>query len=183
MRRTCIISINRLIYISRINPDDMTWSLGPAAIFSIIEPSMAVTLASVPLIRPLLGIRRRRLDRRRRQQQQQQQQPPMRRIGVGNKNSLLQRTHRYDPDFAGRMKLRPDRVEHRAEISATGGGSSLCGGGGGGGGDSGGIAVPERSYDSSGSDLKGEIGPEITVNRQWKVTREVGEWTQILGGR
>lgn len=182
--RTCIISINRLIYICDINTDDMTWSLGPAAIFSVLEPSMAVTLGCVPLMKPLLGMRRRR------------RQPPRVKVVAGH--SLLQRTHRYDPDYAGQLKLRPDRVEHRAEISAhLGGRPSLCGGGGGGLGinaHDGGIAVPERSYDSSGvsSDWKGstggekgENGAEITVNRQWAVTREarnVGEWTQILGG-
>lgn len=104
-------------------------------------------------------------------------------VAAGGKNSLLQRTHRYDPDYAGQLKLRPDRVEHRAEISAMGNGG--CGSGG----DDGGITVPERSYDSSATDLKGTGGregagsAEITVNKQWKVTRDVGEWTQILGER
>lgn len=127
---------------------------------------MAVTLACVPLMKPLLHIRRRRRQ-------------PGRVIVAGN--SLLQRTHRYDPDHAGRLKLRPDMVEHRAEISAVRGGGGIV--------DSNGITVPERSYDSSGTDLKGtgrrkgEHGAEITVNKQWKVTREVGEWTQILGGQ
>lgn len=128
---------------------------------------MAVTLSCVPLMKPLLRIRRHRRQ-------------PTRVIVAGN--SMQQRTHRYDPDYAGRLKLRPDMVEHRAEISAAardGGGreSSI-------------ITVPERSYDSSGTNWKGkkggregEQGAEITVNKQWKVTRDAGEWTQILGGR
>lgn len=128
---------------------------------------MAVTLACVPLMKPLLRAHRRLLHR----------QPT--RVVVA-RDTLQQRTHRYDPEYAGRLKLRPDMVDHRAEISAArdGAGSGRRDGHG-----SHGITVPERSYDSSGTDLKGDSRADITVNKQWKVTSEVGEWTQILGGR
>lgn len=160
--RTCIISINRLIYISKITPYDMTGSLVPVAFFSVLEPSMAVTLACVPLLKPLVGLGRRRSRRRH----------PTRVIVAGN--SQQQRSHRYDPEYAGRIKLRPDMAEHRAQISTA------APGGGDGDGDV--VRVPERSYDSS-SAREGARGADITVNTQWKVTRDAGEWTQILGGR
>lgn len=149
---TCIISICRLIYISQLSFNDITWSLVPTVIFSILEPGMAATLSCVPLLKPLLPLFRR--------------QKPSRVVITGNHL----RAHRYDPAYADKLKLRPDRVEHTAEISADYGETSV-------------VAVPKRSYDSV-ANIKGwdETTTEITVNKQWKVTREVGEWTQILGG-
>lgn len=143
---------------NRLDFEDITWSLPLPGIFTGLEPSMAASLCCVPLLRPLLGAGKRQRTSR---------------VRVAG-NTLL-RTHQYDPEHAGRLKLRPDNVGHRAVVHADPGfreqrptSSPRC-----------------TDTDNSISDLKGEEGhgPEITVNKQWWVTSEAGDWTQILGSR
>ncbi|KAJ5496921.1 hypothetical protein N7463_008908 [Penicillium fimorum] len=52
---TCIISILRISVLSTMNFTDITYSIPLANIFSGLEPCLAVILASVPMMRPLLG--------------------------------------------------------------------------------------------------------------------------------
>ncbi|CAG8051472.1 unnamed protein product [Penicillium nalgiovense] len=52
---TCIISILRISILSTMDFSDITYSIPRANIFSGLEPCLAVILASVPMMRPLLG--------------------------------------------------------------------------------------------------------------------------------
>jgi hypothetical protein len=53
--RTCVISALRISVLSSMNFADITYTMPKANIFSGIEPCLAVILASVPMMRPLLG--------------------------------------------------------------------------------------------------------------------------------
>lgn len=83
------------------------------------------------------------------------------------------RTYQYDPEQADKLILRADRAIYLAEVMVD-------------------EAAPSRApasfleyTDSDGStdDLKKSGAPEIMVSRQWTVTREAGDWTQMLGSR
>lgn len=52
---TVIISAFRLASIKEIDYADLTYNIPKALIFSSLEPSLGVTLACIPLLRPLLG--------------------------------------------------------------------------------------------------------------------------------
>lgn len=139
----------------KLDLNDVTWTLPIVSVFSGLEPSMAATLCCVPLLKPLLGLgKRRRL-------------PP--RVKV-MRNTL--RTYQYDPEQADKLILRADRAIYLAEVVVD-------------------EAVPRAPpsffeyADSDGStdDLKMSGAPEILVSKQWTVTRETGDWTQILGSR
>ncbi|KAF9887195.1 hypothetical protein FE257_010449 [Aspergillus nanangensis] len=52
---TCIISALRISVLSKMNFADITYTLPLANIFSGIEPCLAIILASIPMMRPLLG--------------------------------------------------------------------------------------------------------------------------------
>ncbi|OQE44646.1 hypothetical protein PENCOP_c002G04473 [Penicillium coprophilum] len=52
---TCIISILRISILSTMDFTDITYSIPLANIFSGLEPCLAVILASIPMMRPLLG--------------------------------------------------------------------------------------------------------------------------------
>ncbi|KAF4765332.1 hypothetical protein N7455_004913 [Penicillium solitum] len=52
---TCIISILRISILSTMDFADITYSIPLANIFSGLEPCLAVILASIPMMRPLLG--------------------------------------------------------------------------------------------------------------------------------
>lgn len=49
------MSVIRLVFLTRMESLDITYSGVPFFLMSIVEPSLAVTLACVPLLRPLLG--------------------------------------------------------------------------------------------------------------------------------
>ncbi|PGG99924.1 hypothetical protein AJ79_08361 [Helicocarpus griseus UAMH5409] len=51
---TCVVSGIRINTLSSMDFLDITFSIPPANIFSGLEPSVAVTLACIPLLRPLL---------------------------------------------------------------------------------------------------------------------------------
>ncbi|KAL1597051.1 hypothetical protein SLS60_008633 [Paraconiothyrium brasiliense] len=55
MARTCIISALRISVLSSMDFADITYTIPKANIFSGVEPCLAVVLASVPMMRPLLG--------------------------------------------------------------------------------------------------------------------------------
>ncbi|KAF3769520.1 hypothetical protein M406DRAFT_222497, partial [Cryphonectria parasitica EP155] len=52
---TCIASIIRLVYLSKIDYNDVTYTSVTAVLMTAVEPSLAVMLACIPLLRPLLG--------------------------------------------------------------------------------------------------------------------------------
>lgn len=52
---TCIISILRLKSLNTLDYADLTYSITAPYIFTALEPSLAVTIACVPTLRPLLG--------------------------------------------------------------------------------------------------------------------------------
>ncbi|CEL04883.1 hypothetical protein ASPCAL06007 [Aspergillus calidoustus] len=52
---TCVISALRISVLSTMDFTDITYSIPRANIFSGIEPCLAVILASIPMMRPLLG--------------------------------------------------------------------------------------------------------------------------------
>jgi hypothetical protein len=49
------VSAIRINTLKSMDFADLTWSIPPANIFSGLEPSVAVILACIPLLRPLLG--------------------------------------------------------------------------------------------------------------------------------
>lgn len=51
---TCVVSILRLIALGSIDYSDITFNIPEALIFSGLEPSLAVTLACIPVLQPLL---------------------------------------------------------------------------------------------------------------------------------
>lgn len=53
--RTCIASVIRLVFLTNMDYLDVTYSGIPFMLMSLVEPSLAVTLACVPLLRPILG--------------------------------------------------------------------------------------------------------------------------------
>ncbi|KAL4963657.1 uncharacterized protein BDV14DRAFT_176145 [Aspergillus stella-maris] len=52
---TCVISILRISVLSTMDFTDITYTIPRANVFSGVEPCLAVVLASVPMMRPLLG--------------------------------------------------------------------------------------------------------------------------------
>lgn len=52
---TCVISALRISVLSSMDFTDITYTIPRANIFSGLEPCLAVVLASVPMMRPLLG--------------------------------------------------------------------------------------------------------------------------------
>ncbi|PSR80899.1 hypothetical protein BD289DRAFT_340681, partial [Coniella lustricola] len=52
---TCIASIVRLVYLAKIDYNDVTYTSVVAVLMTAVEPSLAVMLACIPLLRPLLG--------------------------------------------------------------------------------------------------------------------------------
>lgn len=52
---TCIITLCRLVFLLEVDYSDLTYNSVKAFIFTTLEPSLAVTLACVPLLRPLLN--------------------------------------------------------------------------------------------------------------------------------
>lgn len=55
MFRTCVASVIRLIFLTTMDYLDVTYSGIPFILMSVVEPSLAVSLACVPLLRPLVS--------------------------------------------------------------------------------------------------------------------------------
>ena len=55
MTRTCIVSALRVSVLSTMDFTDITYSIPRANIFSGLEPCIAIILACIPMMRPLLG--------------------------------------------------------------------------------------------------------------------------------
>lgn len=120
---------------------DITYSVTLAVIFSGLEPSMAVTLACIPLFRPLIGRCKYR---------------------AGDQlGPVTPRREQFEPlcDEAGgdQLRLRPLGFKHQAEVSAisVGNGSSH---------------ETRDDRDSEAKVDSGQL-PGILVSREWEVTR------------
>lgn len=55
LHSTCVASALRIHAILNIDFTDITYSSAEAYVWSAVEPGLAITLACVPLLRPLLG--------------------------------------------------------------------------------------------------------------------------------
>ena len=122
--------------------NDITYSLPPANIFSGLEPSVAVTLACVPLLRPLLGCSKYSSNG-----------TGGYASGSGTPSKALEieagDSRPFEPltDDSSQYRLRPLGPNHHAEIQST--------------------AKPANSRSSSDLELDGPEG--ILVRSQWKV--------------
>ncbi|XXH04340.1 hypothetical protein Hte_010754 [Hypoxylon texense] len=52
---TCVVSIVRVVMMTQIDFDDITYTIPHTVLFSALEPCVAVTLACVIILRPLFG--------------------------------------------------------------------------------------------------------------------------------
>lgn len=108
---TCIISVLRISVLSSMDFTDITFTIPQANIFSGIEPCLAVVLASVPMMRPLLG-----------QSAATPYGSSQRPVKAASKTMSPGRLsdngfERLD-DNAGNLRLRPLGLQYRADISA-----------------------------------------------------------------
>jgi hypothetical protein len=112
-----------------------------ATIFSGLEASMAVTLACIPLFRPLVGRCRYRTR--------------------DNPRLRTPRREQFEPlgdDVGGdQLRLRPLSFKHQAEISAVSIGNSS--------------SHESRDEGKSETKLADKHTPGIIVSREWEVTR------------
>lgn len=91
---------------------DITFTITNANIFSGIEPCLAVVLASVPLMGPLLG---RSVTTARKAENQ----PEVACLDMSSREIPLRDEDELEgPDNVNRPRLRPLGVQHRADISA-----------------------------------------------------------------
>ncbi|KAL2813026.1 hypothetical protein BJX63DRAFT_443261 [Aspergillus granulosus] len=165
---TCIISALRISVLSTMDFADITYTIPQANIFSGIEPCLAVILASVPMMRPLLGRAGSTPDATGRTPVSSS----MKKSGTGAKGS---RTGTGDEDGFERLDddtsqlwLRPMGGKHYAGISVRQHGHGEDGVGGSGGSmeslENGPGAQRERS--TSG-------GRGITVKQEWAVEERI----------
>ncbi|KAF3038668.1 hypothetical protein E8E12_007169 [Didymella heteroderae] len=108
---TCIISALRISVLSSMDFADITFTIPKANIFSGIEPCLAVVLASVPMMRPLLG-----------QSAATPSGSSQRPVKADSRTKGSRRVSdngflRLDDD-AGNLPLRPMGLQYRADISA-----------------------------------------------------------------
>ncbi|KAL2150090.1 hypothetical protein VTH82DRAFT_7766 [Thermothelomyces myriococcoides] len=101
---TCIVSVIRIKELSSIDYSDITYNVPMSLIFSALEPSLAVTLACVPLLRPLVsritgsGLRSGQTNS----------------AAFGSKNRQFEPLH----DDSSQYQLRPVGAKHVAEAKA-----------------------------------------------------------------
>ncbi|KAK1753122.1 hypothetical protein QBC47DRAFT_304223 [Echria macrotheca] len=140
---TCVISAIRIHTLKSMDFNDITYSIPRANIFSGLEPSVAVTLACIPLLRPLLGRSKYSTDG-----------TPRYATGSATPSKALEletgdgRPFQALPDDSSQYRLRPLGPKHLAEVHSAG--KSTLGG----------------SRESS--DEEEERG--ITVQSQWVVS-------------
>lgn len=139
---TCVVSGIRIHTLSSMKFDDITYSMPPANIFSGLEPSVAVILACIPLMRPLLGRTRFASE-------------GSRTYGSANPSKAIEFESGNDvkgpfeplSDTSSRYRLRPTGPKHYADVQTA--------------------KRPESSGQGS-SDLEADV-EGIVVKQQWKV--------------
>lgn len=126
---------------TQVDLTDVSYSMTLANIFSGLEASMAVTLACVPLFRPLVGRCKYRTGNN----------PRLRTPG----------REQFEPlgDDAGgeQLRLRPLGFKHQAEISAVSVGNSS--------------RHETRDDINLETKVEGQRMPGIVIRREWEVTR------------
>lgn len=141
MSSTCVTSVIRFVCLTQMDFTDMPYSMTLANIFSGLEPSMAVTLACVPLFRPLVG----RCNCR----------------AGDNTESSIPGRDLFEPlgeDAGGvQLRLRPLGFKHQAEVSAV----SIASG----------SSHENRDDRDVKTKVDSGHTPGILVSRQWEVTR------------
>ena len=53
--RICIVSILRIKYLNELNPHDITYSIAPLGLFTLLEPTLGIISACLPVIRPVIN--------------------------------------------------------------------------------------------------------------------------------
>ncbi|KAG6356802.1 hypothetical protein INS49_014676 [Diaporthe citri] len=138
---TCVTSVIRLVCLTQMDFTDLPYSFTLASIFGGLEPSMAVTLACIPLFRPLVGRCKYRAG--------------------DNLGSRVPRREQFEPlgDDAGgeQLRLRPLGFKHQAEVSAVSVGN--------------GSSDERRDDREVEAKVDSGHTPGILVSREWEVTR------------
>lgn len=142
---TCVVSGIRINTLSTMEFADITYSMPPANIFSGLEPSVAVILACVPLMRPLLGRTRFASE-------------PSRTYGSNQPSKAIELESGSDikgpfeslKDDSSQYRLRPTGAKHYADAQT---------------------AKRPASSDQVSSDLEGDVAG-IKVKQQWEVNVE-----------
>lgn len=147
--RTCVISALRISVLSTMDFTDITYTIPLANIFSGLEPCLAIVLASVPMMRPLLG------------------QSAYSQNATGPKSSSpstgpKQPSDGFQPldDDTSQLWLRPMGPKHSAGISVQKMGSRDT------------TADSSESLDGPGhgmSDNMGNTSPGIRIQQEWAV--------------
>ncbi|CCC06237.1 hypothetical protein SMACR_00454 [Sordaria macrospora] len=139
---TCVVSGIRIHTLSSMKFDDITYSMPPANIFSGLEPSVAVILACIPLMRPLLGRTRFASE-------------GSRTYGSANPSKAIEFESGNDvkgpfeplSDTSSQYRLRPTGPKHYADVQT---------------------AKRAESIGQGSSDLEADV-EGIVVKQQWKV--------------
>jgi hypothetical protein len=112
---TCVVSVLRLVALSSIDYSDITFNVSESLIFSGLEPCLAVTLACVPVLRPLLGAFGGSSSAS---------------VGNSRKNassgmSKFKKLNENENDNSSEVQLRPLGTKHTVEARAHSSGSGL----------------------------------------------------------
>ncbi|KAK7955852.1 uncharacterized protein PG986_005074 [Apiospora aurea] len=188
---TCAVSAVRIHYLSSMDYTDLTFSMKYPNIFSGLEPSAAITLACIPLLRPLFrwsggySPTGTALDPKSSSSSSSKNSGnshaknavsvshPLKR----SKNKSKKNDVDEDEDGSSQVRLRPDNVKHT--VSATSHPRH-----GGGGGSDGASSLAAESFIENEEEDKTEDGgrqrsenhhperPVITVRQQWDVTKQ-----------
>lgn len=148
---TVIISAMRIDSIKEVNYADLTFNVPKALILSSLEPSLGVTLACIPLLRPLLGRSRYSKTGTARysisggERSRKEGIPAVRSVGVVHKDGFA-----VLDDDSSQHQLRPLGAKHNAVVSHADMGSR------------------GSSHDEAGVDGGSNRG--ITVKQTWVIT-------------
>lgn len=141
LHRTCVISGFRIHTLSSMDFNDITYSIPLANIFSGLEPSIAVVLACVPLLRPLFG---------RAKYSNTGTAHYVENSGMSKSGERpIQQGRHFEPlsDDSSQYQLRPVGNKFEVDVSAS-----------------------DRVNPAEHSDSDGENGRGITVKQEWKIS-------------
>ncbi|KAK8052451.1 hypothetical protein PG993_003836 [Apiospora rasikravindrae] len=188
---TCAVSAVRIHYLSSMDYSDLTFSMKYSNIFSGLEPSAAITLACIPLMRPLFrwsggysptGTALDPKSSSSASSRNSGNKGVSKSIPSKTPNNNRNRNKNNDEDGYGdgssQVRLRPDNVKHT--VMATG---HPRHGGGGGSSDGGSSMAAESFVEDEDDEKEGHSRhrsgnhhhlerPGITVRQQWDVTKQ-----------
>lgn len=108
-RSTCIISIIRVVTLTTVDFTDVTYTIPHTVLFSALEPCLAITLACVPVLRPIFGGRYSTTGTAK--------------FGPPTRKTLTQKSSRRFRQFnenGSEAQLRPGQLESQTHIAANG---------------------------------------------------------------